>query len=456
MHRPLPVPLARGNTRRSMILSALLTCLALAALAPRALAAETAVAPFVDKTTVAVVRADLSAVDLDATLAWVKEAGKAMEAPAEGLAELDAGAQQGLPVLKQWLGEFGKAGGKTVYLVVRMNPKPSAFLVIPAEGGGDPAKLGDMVKALATSSADSPFRHAETAVVGKAVVLADPEVLTAVKQITPAARPELDLALAAAGDGAVKAAYIPTAVIQVGLTFGLPQLPPELGGGPSTPLGQGVKWAGVGLGVPPKASVSLTVQASDAVNAGKIRDIADAGIKSLKAKPDFPAGPEMDKIIAAVTPQVQGDQLKVSLDNAKLMEIAHDLAPVVRKAQGQAKRTQSATNIRQIGMSVMLYTQENQGKLPDTVPGDIEKFLGPGSDRIFVNPQHPERKPAYVYVKPAAKIAEVRNPSERVILYEAHDAWGDGINVGFADGHVEFVKDQKQFEQMLANKGANP
>ena len=39
-----------------------------------------------------------------------------------------------------------------------------------------------------------------------------------------------------------------------------------------------------------------------------------------------------------------------------------------------------------------------------------------------------------------------------MILYEAHDAWGDGIWVGFADGHLERLGrgEQDRFRKLLA------
>ena len=52
------------------------------------------------------------------------------------------------------------------------------------------------------------------------------------------------------------------------------------------------------------------------------------------------------------------------------------------------------------------------------------------------------------------RMIQIKNASETVILYEAFDKWGDGINVAFADGHVEFVKDQYRHCKPLLVFGA--
>ena len=67
---------------------------------------------------------------------------------------------------------------------------------------------------------------------------------------------------------------------------------------------------------------------------------------------------------------------------------------------------------------------------------------------MLTNPRDRQRKPAYVYLKPLTEFA--RAGRDHVVVYEAHEAWpAGGINVGFADGHVELIADQAQFKRLL-------
>ena len=36
------------------------------------------------------------------------------------------------------------------------------------------------------------------------------------------------------------------------------------------------------------------------------------------------------------------------------------------------------------------------------------------------------------------------------LLTETYDQWDKGICVGFVDGHVEFIADQRRFDKLLA------
>ena len=106
----------------------------------------------------------------------------------------------------------------------------------------------------------------------------------------------------------------------------------------------------------------------------------------------------------------------------------------------------STTNIRGIVLGCVLYANDNEGELPESF-----EALGPYVDESFLlNPRQPNRKPGYVYIRPAEPYHKLQNIEELILVYEAYDEWGDGINVGFADGHVEFIKDEERFKEFLA------
>lgn len=65
------------------------------------------------------------------------------------------------------------------------------------------------------------------------------------------------------------------------------------------------------------------------------------------------------------------------------------------------------------------------------------------------NPARPEMAASYVYVRPLLPGTRIDNLDRMVVFFEAHDKWGDGINVGFVDGHVWFTNDQQLFLKLL-------
>ena len=123
--------------------------------------------------------------------------------------------------------------------------------------------------------------------------------------------------MAAAGGGAVRVAVVPTEAVRATVAFAMPKLPPELGGGPSTPVSQGMQWIALGVDSPPKGVARLTIQAKDAEVGRKLHDLIETAFRSLRAQPGFPKDASVEKTMAALTPQVAGDQLKLTLDRRR-------------------------------------------------------------------------------------------------------------------------------------------
>lgn len=84
--------------------------------------------------------------------------------------------------------------------------------------------------------------------------------------------------------------------------------------------------------------------------------------------------------------------------------------------------------------------------LPDRKrPDNLHELTKYGvNKKIFVNPRRPTLEVGYIYLKPPAS-----PPESRVVLYEAYDSWNDGIVVGFADGHIKFIKEESDFRKRL-------
>ena len=308
------------------------------------------IAPFVDEQTVAVLHADLTRVALVAVL---DEAARLVPdaEPDVARAKRAAGA---------WLAGFARAGGRDAYVVVSMadisfRREYTRFrrvyhppIVLPRYQGTD-------VQALATLF-PKPYELKEWT--GGVLVAADAETLRRLQTLKPDQRPELAAAFEAVGDTAVQALLLPPKYAARVVEEMLPQLPKEIGGGPSTVITRGVRWAAVGVDPPPKACVGLVVQSKDAPAAEALRNQWTQWLRMAGEDKEVRAVvPDFDKLAALAIPKASGDRLLLAVDPqtpgaAALVEV---LAKAARTARDNARRSQSMNHLKQIGLAMHNY-----------------------------------------------------------------------------------------------------
>ena len=123
--------------------------------------------------------------------------------------------------------------------------------------------------------------------------------------------------------------------------------------------------------------------------------------------------------------------------------------PAAQAAQAGAQLSspgQSMMNIKRMLLACYMHGDKN-GEWPDT----LESLLGKGIEpELLVNPAQPQLANGYIYVKPALPDDLQRDPDKKIVIYEAYETWGKGICAGFADGHVEFIKDEADFLKRLS------
>ena len=105
------------------------------------------------------------------------------------------------------------------------------------------------------------------------------------------------------------------------------------------------------------------------------------------------------------------------------------------------KRMKSAKNMQKILLACIVYAKDHEDQWPDSLQDLTQRRLARDT---LINPRQPERENGYIYIKPSTPILP-----QQVVLYEAHDSWGDGINVGYADVHVQFIKEESNFKNDL-------
>jgi prepilin-type processing-associated H-X9-DG protein len=285
--------------------------------------------------------------------------------------------------------------------------------------------------------------------------------LDQIKNLRPAPRPQFTAALQTAAAAPACLTLLPTEKFRQELSK---QLPPMLMGQPSTTLWRDVQWIALAASPPPNPQVNLVIDTANPTAAKGVSSIILTSFVMLKTmhQPD-PRGRRNSDIalltdlgIAAsqvIAPVVQGNQVIIALDDKALGTIARAAAPAVLYARAQSMRAASMSNIRQILQACLIYSNQHNGAWPTSLK-DVDNFFQgqgrPQLDRIMTNPAHPELKPAYVYIKP-----DNQYPGPRiVVIYESHTDFGPGVSVGFADGHVEFISDEKTFNEFLLTADA--
>jgi prepilin-type processing-associated H-X9-DG protein len=130
------------------------------------------------------------------------------------------------------------------------------------------------------------------------------------------------------------------------------------------------------------------------------------------------------------------------------------LLPSLNRAREQANRIKCASNERQIGQAILLYTNGGIGKYPPDL-GELLKTQDLAVD-AFICPDSGTKVPSdfaqmtkdqqaawvdehsdYIYV--GKDLTGDKSTAETVVLYEKRENHGrDGMNILFGDGHVEF------------------
>ncbi len=115
----------------------------------------------------------------------------------------------------------------------------------------------------------------------------------------------------------------------------------------------------------------------------------------------------------------------------------------LERSRQMARRAVSAANMHKLVTGCLEYSKDHNGQWP----GSLEELVGMYgiTEKHLVNPSQKQRRIGYVYLKPAGASLE----SGQLLMYEAHDEWKDGINVGFADRYVKFIADEEEFKRLL-------
>lgn len=129
--------------------------------------------------------------------------------------------------------------------------------------------------------------------------------------------------------------------------------------------------------------------------------------------------------------------------------------PAVAKARGAARQAVVSTHMKQIGMGLFQYADDNRGWLPEEHADLASRLSQYGvQPSVFQSPRAPAgAADAFVYLAPGS-VEKFRNPSVVVVMHEnpAYVEFGS-IVVLFGDGHVAPVR-EAEFRDTLAASNA--
>ena len=410
--------------------------------------AAAAIAPLLDDATYLVLHADLSKTQPSV---WVKalgdiamESGRAVMA-ADEVAELQQNIERAAVQFDAMASEFTAAGGRDCYLLGTFHafgPSRPVVIAAPIPDGADGARIMDLMGSL------GPAQQLRGM-----VVIAPPHVVAAMDASPATARPGLAQAWATEADGTtLRAALIPAPYTRRLLSEFMPELPPAMGGASTSSVVAGLQWARITMRTEPAIGASVYVQSANDDASVALRQAIRGGLEAALQMITQGQIGDAGTAAAALTPAVHGDSLTLELDRTGVRSIIDHMRPPLEAARASARQTKSMTQIRQILMAVHIATDANQGVWPN----DLDALLG-GDEPILtrdllVNPRREHGLTGtYVYVRPSLAISSPKmRASTLVLAYEGYTQWpSNGLAVGFADGHVEWIVDEARFTELM-------
>ena len=122
------------------------------------------------------------------------------------------------------------------------------------------------------------------------------------------------------------------------------------------------------------------------------------------------------------------------------------LMPALARARQQARHVASMSNMRQLSLALIMYSDDNDGKFPKNFEQLWDYHR---SAQILESPLKPADfdGPSYIYVEGHSR--EAKYPHRQIMIYENPEYLRDRVNAAFLDGHVERME-RDRFAEVIA------
>jgi hypothetical protein len=304
------------------------------------------IAPYLDEQVIAVARIDVMRLNTQAI-------ADLLDRLRPGDPEDQAAFRQ---TLIDWAAKFTKSGGRELYAVISLAdlPQEPPFVILPLDANADAKALAELLQARPTNGRmKGPLEFEVSEKMGQVIFAGSKRTRERLRSLKAALRPELAVAFAAAGNASLQMLLLPSTDVRRVVEETLPPLPFAPVADGSKTLSHGIRWAASGLDGPPRMSLRLVIQSDDAEAAKKLRDWLAAALKALGQDPDVRGWlSDVERLAAPLTPEVAGDRLTLSVDDATLAAV---LTPLVGKFGQAVSRENAFKALKQIGLAMHNY-----------------------------------------------------------------------------------------------------
>ncbi len=391
----------------------------------------------VDDQTLAVVRLDVQRIDLDALILRIQKTISDLAGP-EDLEQAKPELENARTLVGARQKAFVQAGGRDLYAVVSMNDLPYLQVAIPVSAANREALLRQVQDTIR----DFQIPSLETSVAGDLILVGRKETIERIKKrTTPVRSDALAAAFGACAGRTVQAIVIPTADQNRVLAEMLPQ---ALGGSGARQF-EGLKWAALGVDLPQSMALGLTVETAGPDSAEGLLKVLKDVYAWVGQQPDIRSSvPELDQVLADLAPRTQQSRLVLNLDQARMDALIRRLVgPSLVKAREKAQRMVCASNLKQTGLAILMYASDHK----DQLPPDLQTLISAAKlpDKCLVCPLAGD-KGSYAY-RGAGLTTKL--PSQMILAHDrSANHKGQGRNVVFLDGHVEWVTESR-FQDLI-------
>ena len=315
------------------------------------------VAPVVDELTRVVAHIDISRLQLGQLMATVERIVPPQAINARKISE-DYLALRTI-LLKVGISDF--------YIVSTLEDFPPLpfFIVAPLaqDGRSFDEKIQELIDWRQNDGRDVVTRNPRIKIdrLGDLVFLGLPQTLKRLKKLKPTPRPQLAQTFAAAGDTDFQIVFLTNDDDRSVVEELYPTLPKWLGGGSSTIVTHGLRWAAVGVKFPSEPQLRMTIESKDneaaqALNAkiAEVLPLLASGTIFMK-KPDK-QNPAADvlRLAAMIKPTVNGRRIEYTLggNSEEAAALAKMLAVPLAESLEVIWRRQTMNKLRQLGLAM--------------------------------------------------------------------------------------------------------
>jgi prepilin-type processing-associated H-X9-DG protein len=403
---------------------------------------EQVLGPCIDDQTFAVVHLDVEKVDIDAYVSKFLSLVNGHGGPDIAKQEQD-NLKNYQAIAGAKLNDLLKAGCRDVFAVFSMYDFPYFFIAVPIHSAGDQTKLYEQIQKIAQNF---KIGDIELYVSDRLILVGLKRTITRLKTVSPVLSQTLAAGFQACANTTAQVVLFPNSDQRRILSEMLPQIPSESGNIKLTTVSEDLQWAALGFNGPPSISLNITVQSPNAEGAERLLKF----IKNLYALAGQNSEvrefmPKIDQLLKLLTPRKRDKRLLLQIDSTTADSIINEfLDPSLTQARTHARRIACASNLKGIGMALMMYSNDHKDKFPPDLETLVAKTYLRENKRMLICPASKLRE-SYIY---RGATITVKDTPWMITVYENQSNHGGGRNVLFLDGHTDWVTEER-FQELI-------